>query len=64
MAQEGWICPKCGRVMAPWVPECSCNYAFKDNVCTNTLKVTTGGSELDRKDWPQLEIYKNILKGE
>lgn len=24
--QSGWICPKCGRVYAPWVKECeACN---------------------------------------
>jgi hypothetical protein len=24
--QQGWICPKCGRVYAPWVKECeACN---------------------------------------
>lgn len=23
---KGWICPKCGRVYAPWVPSCEhCN---------------------------------------
>ena len=20
---EGWVCPVCGRVYAPWVPECT-----------------------------------------
>ena len=20
----GWICPKCGRALAPWVSECPC----------------------------------------
>ena len=25
MAQEGWICPRCGKVNAPWVMQCSCN---------------------------------------
>lgn len=23
-AQEGWVCPLCGRVNAPWMPCCSC----------------------------------------
>lgn len=22
--QTGWICPKCGRVHAPWIPQCDC----------------------------------------
>lgn len=25
MALEGWICPRCGKVNAPWVMQCSCN---------------------------------------
>lgn len=25
-SNQGWICPKCGRVYAPWVPSCdTCN---------------------------------------
>ena len=22
--QEGWVCPKCGRVNAPWIATCPC----------------------------------------
>ena len=22
--QQGWVCPKCGRVNAPWLPICGC----------------------------------------
>ena len=25
MAQEGWICPRCGKINASWVMQCSCN---------------------------------------
>ena len=25
MTQEGWICPRCGMVNAPWVMQCFCN---------------------------------------
>lgn len=26
-SQKGWECPKCGRIYAPYVPEChSCNH--------------------------------------
>ena len=24
--QQGWVCPKCGRVLAPWVGSCFCSY--------------------------------------
>jgi uncharacterized OB-fold protein len=23
-SKMGWECPKCGRVNAPWMPECPC----------------------------------------
>ena len=22
---QGWICPRCGKSLAPWVRECDCN---------------------------------------
>jgi len=27
-AQVGWICPKCGKSLAPWVMECNCECPF------------------------------------
>lgn len=23
--QQGWLCPRCGKVNAPWVMQCNCN---------------------------------------
>lgn len=22
--QKGWECPRCGRILAPWMPNCTC----------------------------------------
>lgn len=31
----GWICPKCGRALAPWVSECPCYLGDAQITCTN-----------------------------
>lgn len=28
MEKYGWICPRCGKVNAPWVAECNCSADF------------------------------------
>ena len=33
---EGWICPRCGRVNAPWLPYCSCDDIAVDITTTGT----------------------------
>ena len=30
--QAGWVCPICGRVYAPWVPECTWHEPGKSNI--------------------------------
>ena len=39
MSKYGWICPKCGKVHAPWASECDC---YKSSA-TNTEATTTTG---------------------
>ena len=33
--QEGWVCPKCGRVNAPFVDHCPCSSI--DNIKVNPI---------------------------
>ena len=39
MAKEGWICPRCGNVNAPWVPECKCNQVRTMNSTNYTVQI-------------------------
>lgn len=46
MSNEGWICPRCGTVHAPWVPECSCSKRKAEDVCDHQwqcIGVSTAG---------------------
>lgn len=40
MAQEGWICPRCGKVNAPWVTQCSCSKEEMKVTCTDNTTCT------------------------
>lgn len=37
--QQGWICPVCGRGLAPWVSECSCTSKRWEITCETTTEV-------------------------
>ena len=43
--QQGWICPKCGRVNAPWMPTCGC------------VSSQTTGTAID--NFPQISITED-----
>lgn len=32
MLQVGWLCPRCKKVNAPWVSQCSCENNLKINI--------------------------------
>lgn len=45
--QTGWICPKCGKVLAPWMSECDCYRKMTSPTATKSETGTapsTGGS--------------------
>jgi len=57
--QEGWICPVCGRGVAPWVDYCPCQGEWKI-----TYGTTTGiDVNLDLNEYIK-EIYKKSIKSE
>lgn len=38
---QGWLCPKCGRVNAPWVATCPCHLEKMTTQSTNTNQTMT-----------------------
>ena len=36
---EGWICPRCGKVHAPWVAECDCKPRWE--ITCSSMSVST-----------------------
>lgn len=42
---EGWLCPRCHKVNAPWVSQCSCEDFWRDKITCNPC--TTGAYPRD-----------------
>ena len=40
---SGWICPRCGRALAPWVSECPCYLENKQITCSSNASPPIGG---------------------
>lgn len=52
--QKGWICPVCGRGVAPWVDVCPCQSDWKI-----THRISTGG-DYDIKEYlDYMQNYNN-----
>jgi hypothetical protein len=59
--QEGWICPVCGRGVAPWVGVCPCQSDWKITYGTATSINNDGNSQSTVTDmnseWNQYSTY-------
>lgn len=40
-AQQGWQCPVCGRVLAPFITECPCQGMGKQTITTTGTDIET-----------------------
>ena len=55
-AQQGWVCPKCSAVMAPWQSYCvNCKGANKTITAPNTTPGTTAVDPLISKPYISCE---------
>lgn len=58
--QKGWICPVCGRGLAPWTSFCPCQNDFKITYGTAT-SLNDGGSQSTATDinseWNKYRTY-------
>ena len=55
--QAGLVCPICGRVFAPWVPECTWHNPELTNMYTATQVDTSTKPEVGDGDY-----YKHLTK--
>ena len=65
--QEGWICPVCGRGVAPWVDVCPCmqNQEITYDTKVGIGDVTYGLAHLETKQPTanDLDLKYNVLSG-
>ena len=46
LMREGWICPVCGNVNAPWIASCLCNGQGPKIITSSTHYQEKGSGEL------------------
>lgn len=58
MNNTGWICPRCGQVYAPWVPQCNCT-----STQDNDISVNTDGTG-NMNTYSDIQLQENIDAGQ
>lgn len=59
--QQGWQCPVCGRVNAPWLPCCSCGGKFGTYTTTDGTDYKPTESEYEAKRNNYMSKYQEEL---
>ena len=58
--QQGWVCPKCGRVNAPWKGTCDC-YKDTNTVTTDKIEVKPYWEYMPKTVSADFDNYKQVL---
>ena len=58
--QRGWICPKCGKVLAPWRAECDCHEKMttttdKSNITDKSKEPFITGTSSNNRQTPDVK---------
>lgn len=53
-AQQGWECPRCGRINAPWVSACSCS--------RNSWTITCNSSSMEEQKEEWWKVNPDIFR--
>ena len=67
-AEQGWECPRCGSINAPWVRQCDCSRSYKWDITWNKddytkpwwydYKVTCNGTSTQAQIHPDSTVYQ------
>lgn len=60
LVQQGWVCPKCGRVNAPWKETCDC-YRDTNTVTTDKIEVKPYWEYMPKTVSVDFDDYKQVL---
>lgn len=57
----GWECPRCGRINAPWMNQCTCE-PIKTTVTAGTGPSVTSEDKLTLYDLSSNEKFEDLLR--
>lgn len=57
-AEKGWICPVCGRGVAPWARFCTCNIKYEV-----TCETSHGSDSISTKDYSDSDVGITVTSG-